>query len=146
MSNYTKIKLNELKGDYMSNPAKIKLYDFINELNKYVNIGYEEYSHDFDSQEFKAIHGTKQLSLRIAVIENSYNCRYYFGLENPKLRLGNEMDNLDEYDFKDEEIKIVIENYLEKVIKPLIEYQQKKLKDGLDNLNIFLETEANGYI
>ena len=104
------------------------LYDFIDNLNKSVKIGEDEYNEDFDSEEFTAVEKEtrKTVKTRITVFENEFDdaddktgYSYWFGLKNI------DIEEIDAYEFSEPESAVVIKNYAGK-IRYFIDNQKKR--------------------
>ena len=118
------------------------LYDFINDLNKSVNVGENEYTEDFDSKEFTAVDSEtgETIKTKITVLEGDFadwddttaKYSYSFGLD-ANISLG----EIDGYDFNADETLFAIKSYTDE-IRGFIENQKKELEERLNDLNCFM--------
>ena len=116
------------------------LYDFIDNLNKAVKIGKNEYSANFESEEFTATDKEtgEVIKTKITVFEDDfYDADDIVGYTYILCLKNIDVEEIDAYEFDDDEVRVVIENYAEK-IRWFIENQKKEVEKQLDDLNNFL--------
>ena len=112
------------------------LYDFIDNLNKAVKIGKNEYSANFESEEFTATDKEtgEVIKTKITVFEDDfYDADDIVGYTYILCLKNIDVEEIDAYEFDDDKVKVVIENYAEK-IRWFIENQKKYAGGWLDNL------------
>ncbi len=122
------------------------LYDFIDNLNKAVKIGEDEYSANFESEEFTAVEKEtgETVKTRIMVFENEFDdaddrtrYSYWFGLKNI------DIEEIDAYEFSEPESAAVIKNYARK-IRYFIDNQKREMEKRLYDLFQFMLKIDNG--
>ncbi|RZV40230.1 MAG: hypothetical protein EVJ48_01690 [Candidatus Acidulodesulfobacterium acidiphilum] len=116
------------------------LYDFIEDLNKSVKIGENEFTEEFESKEFTAKDGEtgETIKTKVTVLEDEFIdyddkplYSYSFGLA------GICLDEIDGYNFNDAEAADAIKDYMNK-IRGYIESQKRETERRADDLNVFL--------
>ena len=127
------------------------LYDFIDNLNKAVNFSADEFTDDFDSEEFTAIEKEteKTVKIKIAVVEDDYEdvdgfdrFTYKVGLRSMDAE-GIDVEEMDAYEFNDAEITTVIKNYAGK-IRYFMDNQKIETEKRLYDLFQFMLKIDNG--